>query len=542
MTAVAATAVHAEPSFLEAGERRGLLAWVLSTDHKRIAILYLVGMLSFFLVGVAIGVLMRLEQLTIGPTIMQAQTYNAMFTLHGVIMIFLFVIPGLPAVMGNFFLPILIGAKDVAFPRLNLLSWYFFIIGAILAVCSLFTGGGAPDTGWTFYAPYSIRTTTNVSLAVFAAFVLGFSSILTGLNFVTTIHRMRAPGMTWHRLPLFVWSLYATGWVQVLATPIVGITLALVITERFFGIGVFDPAKGGDPLLYQHLFWIYSHPAVYIMILPAMGVISEIIPTFAHRTIFGYRFIAYSSVAIAALGSLVWAHHMFTSGMGEFAHTVFSLLTFLVAIPSAIKVFNWVATLYKGAIEVEPPMLYALSFIFLFCIGGLTGVMQGALAFNVHVHDTYFIVGHFHYVMFGGTGFAFFAALLYWFPKMFGKMYNRRVATFAWVPLFIGFNMLYFTMLVMGMEGMPRRYFDHLPQYHTGHVVATVGSWFLVGGLLILLGNFVVALFKGERAPANPWDGVSLEWTIPSPPPVENFEQVPTITHSPYHFNPVAHR
>jgi len=539
---MAAVAVHEEPSFLEVSHRKGLLAWILSTDHKRIAILYLVSMLSLFLVGVTIGVLMRLEQLTMGPTIMQPQTYNAMFTVHGVIMIFLFVIPGLPAPLGNFFLPILIGAKDVAFPRLNLLSWYLFITGAVLAITSLFTGGGPPDTGWTFYAPYSIRTGTNVSLAVFAAFVLGFSSILTGLNFVTTIHRLRAPGMTWHRMPLFAWSLYATGWVQILATPIIGITLLLVIVERVFGIGVFDPTKGGDPVLYQHLFWIYSHPAVYIMILPAMGVISEIIPTFAHRTIFGYMFIAYSSVSIAALGSLVWAHHMFTSGISDMSSMVFSLLTFLVAIPSAIKVFNWVATLYKGSIDLQPPLLFALSFIFLFCIGGLTGIMQGALAVNVHVHDTYFIVGHFHYVMFGGTGFGLFAALLYWFPKMFGKMYNRRVANIAWFPLFIGFNVLYFTMLVLGWEGMPRRYYDHLPQYHTLHVVATVGSWFLVAGLLILLGNFVVALFKGEKAEANPWGGITLEWTIPSPPTVENFHEIPTITERPYHFNPVVHR
>lgn len=541
MSALAAPVVHGEPSYLEDGGT-GLRSWVLSTDHKRIGILYLVCMLSFFLVGATIGILMRVEQLTTGPTIMQPQTYNAMFTLHGVIMIFLFVIPGLPAVFGNFFLPILIGAKDVAFPRLNLMSWYFFIAGAALAILALFTGSGPPDTGWTFYAPYSLRTGTNVSLAVFAAFVLGFSSIVTGINFVTTIHRLRAPGMTWHRMPLFVWSLYATAWVQILATPILGITLLLVILERLFGIGVFDPAKGGDPLLYQHLFWIYSHPAVYIMILPAMGAITEIIPTFAHRTIFGYRFIAYSSVAIAALGSLVWAHHMFTSGISDMASFMFSLLTFLVAIPSAIKVFNWVSTLYKGSIEVEPPMLYALTFIFLFCIGGLTGVMQGALALNIHLHDTYFIVGHFHYVMFGGTGFAFFAALLYWFPKMFGKMYNRRAAVVAWVPLFVGFNLLYFTMLVLGFEGMPRRYYDHLPQFHTGHVVATVGSWFLVTGALILLGNFVVALFRGRRVDANPWGGISLEWTIPSPPPVENFEVVPTITEPPYHFNPVVHR
>jgi len=542
MTTMTAGAVYGEGSFLASSGRTGLLAWILSTDHKRIGILYLVSMLTFFLVGMTIGVLMRLEQLTIGPTIMQPQTYNAMFTLHGVIMIFLFVIPGLPASMGNFFLPILIGAKDVAFPRLNLISWYLFIGGAVLAVLSMFTGSGPPDTGWTFYAPYSIRTGTNVSLAVFAAFVLGFSSILTGINFVTTIHRLRAPGMTWHRMPLFPWSLYATGWIQILATPIISITLLLVIVERVFGIGVFDPAKGGDPILYQHLFWIYSHPAVYVMILPAMGAVSEIIPTFAHRTIFGYRAIAYSSIAIAALGSLVWAHHMFTSGMSEFANMIFSLLTFLVAIPSAIKVFNWVATLYKGSIDLQPPMLYALTFIFLFCIGGLTGVMQGALALNVHLHDTYFIVGHFHYVMFGGTGIAFFAALLYWFPKMSGKMYNRRVANVAWFPIFIGFNMLYFTMLTLGFEGMPRRYYDHLPQFHAGHVVATVGSWFLVAGILMLLGNFVVALFKGEKAETNPWGGITLEWTVPSPPPTENFEEVPSITHGPYEFNPVAGR
>ncbi len=371
------TSAQVEPlhaSFLEV--RKGILSWILSTDHKRIGILYLATMISLFLVAVALGILMRIEQLTMGQTIMSAQTYNAVFTVHGVIMIFMFVLPGLGAVFGNFFLPIMIGARDVAFPRLNLLSWYFFLTGALLAVLSLFTGEGAPDTGWTFYAPYSLRTGTNVSLAVFAAFVLGFSSMLTGINFITTIHRLRAPGMTWHRMPLFPWPLYATSWVQVLATPIVAITLLLVIVERFFGIGVFDPAKGGDPILYQHLFWMYSHPAVYIMILPAMGAISEIIPTMAHRTIFGYKAIAYSSMTIAALGSLVWAHHMFTSGMGEMANLVFSLLTFLVAIPSAIKVFNWTATLYQGSIDLRSPMIFSLTFIFLFSIGGLTAYSQ----------------------------------------------------------------------------------------------------------------------------------------------------------------------
>lgn len=527
----------AEPSYLvDTGARKGLLAWLTSTDHKRVGILYLVSMISFFLVGVGVGVVMRLVQLTTFKDLVTPQTYNALFTLHGVIMIFLFVVPGLPAVFGNFFLPILIGAKDVAFPRLNLASWYFFMAGAILAILSLFTGGGAPDTGWTFYAPFSIKTGTNVTLAVFAAFILGFSSMLTGINFITTIHRLRAPGMTWFRMPLMSWALYSTSWIQLLATPILGITLILVILERFFGIGIFDPAKGGDPLLYQHLFWIYSHPAVYIMILPAMGAISEILPTFAKRPIFGYKAIAFSSMSIAGVGSLVWAHHMFTSGMSSVAQMLFSLLTMIVAVPSAIKVFNWVSTLYKGSIDVQPPLVFAMTFIFLFCIGGLTGVMNGALALNVHIHDTYFIVGHFHYVMFGGTGFAFFAALLHWFPKMFGRMYSKKAIYTSLVPMFVGFNMLYFGMLWLGMMGMPRRYYTHLPQYHTGHVVVTVGSWLLVIGLFIYFATLVYAAFKGEEAEANPWGGSTLEWQIPSPPPVENFETIPTVTTGPYHF------
>jgi cytochrome c oxidase subunit 1 len=523
-------------SYLDKQGRGGLRTWILSVDHKRIAVLYLAAMLTMFCMAACFGVLLRLQHLWMGGRLLGPQVYNALFTLHGVIMIFMFVIPGLPAVFGNFLLPIMIGARDVSFPRLNLLSWYCFVTGIVLAVSSLFTGAGAPDTGWTFYVPYSLRSGTNVSLAVFAAFVLGMSSILTGLNFITTIHRLRAPGLTWHRLPLFVWGLYATAWVQVVVTPIIGITLTLVAVERFFGIGVFDPTKGGDPILYQHLFWIYSHPAVYVMILPAMGAISEIIPTFARRTIFGYRAIAYSSLAIAILGSLVWAHHMFTSGMSDLANLIFSLLTFLVAIPSAIKVFNWTATLYKGSIEVAPPMLFALSFIFLFSIGGLTGVMQGALSLNTHLHDTYFIVGHFHYVMFGGTGFAFFAALLYWFPKMFGKMYSTRLVTVAWAHLFVGFNLLYFTMLILGYMGMPRRYYDHLPQFHTLQVVATVGSWPLVAGAFMLFYALIQGLRKGAPAPANPWGGVTPEWWVASPPPVENFETIPVIDKPTYTF------
>jgi cytochrome c oxidase subunit 1 len=360
--------------------------------------------------------------------------------------------------------------------------------------------------------------------------------MLTGINFLTTIHRLRAPGMTFFRMPLFVWSLYATAWIQILATPILAITLVLVILERLFGVGLFDPALGGDPLLYQHLFWIYSHPAVYIMILPAMGAVTEILPTFAQRPIFGYKAIALSSLAIAGVGSLVWAHHMFTSGMAELASVLFSLLTMLVAIPSAIKVFNWVATLYRGSIQMAPPLLFALSFIFLFCIGGLTGVVQGALAVNVHLHDTYWIVGHFHYVMFGGTGFGFLAALLYWFPKMFGRLYSHAAVYAAWVPLMVGFNLLYGGMLVLGYRGMPRRYYTHLPQYHGAHVVLTVGSWLLALGLLMLLGALLYALFRGRRAGHNPWGGVTLEWTVPSPPPVANFRAIPKVTTGPYVF------
>jgi cytochrome c oxidase subunit 1 len=518
------------------GRFSGLAGWIFSTDHKRIGILYLVSTVFFFLVGMSLGFLLRLQELSPhGALFKSADTYNALFTLHGVVMIFLFIIPAVPGSLGNFFLPIMIGAKDVAFPRLNLLSWWLYVAGAVTALTALFIGG-LPDTGWTFYAPYSLQTHTNVPMAVFGVFILGFSSILTGINFITTMHRLRAPGMGWFRMPLFPWALYATSWVQVLATPVLGITMLLIFVERIFHVGIFNPAMGGDPLLYQHLFWMYSHPAVYIMILPAMGLISEMIPTFAHRTIFGYKAIVWSSMGIALLGSLVWAHHMFTSGLSDAAATVFSLLTFLVAVPSAIKVFNWTATLYKGSIALEPAMLYALSFVFLFSIGGLTGLMIGALSLNVMLHDTYFIVGHFHYVIFGGAAFAFFGALHYWLPKMFGRMYNRAVAYMAWGLLFTGFNILYFTFFVLGVMGMPRRYAFYLPKFQTPHVIATVGSWIMIVGLLMMFGNLLHSIFKGEKAEKNPWGGVTLEWQVESPPPTENFHQIPVIDEEPYTF------
>jgi cytochrome c oxidase subunit 1 len=535
---MASHAIVGEKNYLQVkGRYSGIFSWIFSTDHKRIGILYMIGMFTFFLVGILLGFLMRLEQLSIGETLMSAQRYNQFFTLHGVIMIFLFIIPGIPATFGNFFLPIQIGAKDVAFPRLNLFSWWLYVIGAAIALLAIFSGRGMADTGWTFYVPYSVRTGANVTLAVFAAFVLGFSSILTGLNFVTTVHRMRAPGMTWFRMPLFIWGVYATAWIQVLVTPVVGITLLLIIVERTLGIGIFDPALGGDPILYQHLFWIYSHPAVYLMVLPGMGVVSEIIPTFARRTIFGYKAIAYSSVGIALVGTLVWGHHMYVSGQSYTAGVIFSFLTFFVAIPTAIKVFNWVATLYKGSIVVEIPFLYALAFIFHFSIGGFTGLMNAAISVDVHVHDTYFVVGHFHYTMFGGTVFAMFGALYYWLPKMSGRMPGKKTGLTALVLQIVGFNMLYFTMLVMGYQGMPRRYYDHLPQFHDGHIVATVGSWFLVAGLLLMIGNLARAVFKGEKAPDNPWQGTTLEWQVPSPPPLENFDKIPHVDREPYAHN-----
>ena len=518
------------------GEHKGILSWIFATDHKRIALLYLYAIVAFFFVGAILGMIMRIELAAPGETIMKPQTYNGVFTVHGVIMIFMVVIPGLSAVFGNFFLPILIGAKDVSFPKLNRFSWWIFMVGSVMAVASQFLRQGPPDTGWTFYAPYSATTGTSVIMATTAAFVLGFSSILTGLNFIVTIHQLRAPGMKFFNMPLFPWAIYATAWIQLLATPVVGITLIMLIFERLFGIGFFDPALGGDPLLYQHLFWIYSHPAVYIMILPAMGVITEIIPTFSQRKVYGYKAIALSSLAIAAVGFLVWGHHMYTSGMSENARWFFSLLTFIVAVPSAIKVFNWLSTMYKGSIDVKPPFLYALYFIFLFIIGGTTGLILGSVASNIQVHDTAFVVAHFHYIIFGGMGFAFFAAIHYWFPKMYGKMYNFKVANIGSFLLFVGFNILYFPQFIIGYQGMPRRYFDYLPQFQWGQIISLIGGFILFAGLIVMVTNLIKGARKGEPASANPWKGSTLEWTIPSPPPVENFDEEPVIKSNPYDY------
>ena len=521
----------------EKSKYKGIFAWIFSTDHKRIALLYLYSIMAFFIVGATLGLLMKFELIAPGKTVMGAETYNGIFTLHGIIMIFLIVIPGIPAVFGNFMLPIQIGAKDVAFPKLNLFSWWIYIFGAIIVLTSQFVGDGPPDTGWTFYAPYSFKTTKAMLPAVLGAFILGFSSILTGLNFIVTIHRMRAPGMNWMKMPLFPWTLYGTGWIQLLATPIVGITLLMVVGERLFHIGFFDPTLGGDPILYQHLFWIYSHPAVYIMILPAMGVISEIIPTFARKTLFGYKALVVSTLAIAFVGYFVWGHHMFTSGMSGTALYVFSILTFLVAIPSAIKVFNWISTLHKGSIVLGTPLFWALSFIFVFMIGGFSGIVLGALATNVHLHDTQFVVAHFHYIVFGGTGFAFFGALHYWFPKIWGRMYDKSWANIGWIIFFIGFNTLYLPMFFLGMMGMPRRYYDYLEEFHGPNIISSIGSWIMITGLIIIITNLAKSASKGKKAEANPWGGKTLEWQVPSPPPLENFEEIPVVKDKPYTFN-----
>ena len=503
-------------------QSRGILSWLFTLDHKRIGVMYLIAIVTSFFLGGFFALLVRTELLTPTQTIMTADMYNKMFTLHGAVMIFLFIIPGIPAALGNFVLPLMLGAKDVALPRMNLASFWLWMVGAVFSLVSIIVG--AVDTGWTFYTPYSTTTGTAVISMTLGVFILGFSSIFTGLNFIVTVHKMRPEGMTWFRMPLFLWGLYSTAIIQVLATPVLGITLLLLIAERVLGVGIFDPSLGGDPVLYQHFFWFYSHPAVYIMILPAMGIMSELISVFSHKHIFGYRFIAWSSIAIALFSFLVWGHHMFTSGQSGITNMIFSALTFSVAIPSAVKVFNWLATMYKGSIQLAAPMLYALAFLFLFAIGGLTGLFLGALSTDIHLHDTYFVVAHFHYVMFGGTVIAFLGGLHYWWPKMFGRMYSERWAQLAALLIFVGFNLTFFTQFVMGSHGMPRRYYNYLEKFESYHVASTIGSYVLGLGFVVMLGYLLHSLFRGEKAPANPWGAATLEWETASPPIASNFE------------------
>ena len=517
--------------------KTSVASWLLTYDHKRIAILYLVSISIFFLMGGLAAALIRMELATPKGDLLTSDIYNKMFTTHGVIMIFLFLIPSIPAVFGNFLLPLMIGARDVAFPRLNLLSWYFFMAGALLVLIALFRGG--IDTGWTFYTPYSSSFAKGeVSLAIVGVFLAGFGSIFTGINFLVTIHKMRAPGMTWFRLPLFVWAMYATSLIQVLGTPVVAITLLLVAVERTFRIGIFDPNLGGDPILYQHLFWFYSHPAVYIMILPAMGVISEVLSAFSKRRVFGYHFVAFSSLAIAIIGFLVWGHHMFSTGQSMYAGIVFSFLTWIVAIPSAIKIFNWMATIWKGRVHWDTPMLYALGFMGLFVIGGLTGLHLAAMATNVHLTDTYFVVAHFHYVMVGGAIMGYLAALHFWWPKMTGRMYPEGWGKLAAMLVFVGFNLTFFPQFILGYMGMPRRYHSYPEEWAVLNVLSTAGSSVLGFGYLLPVIYLTWSLKYGKVVTErNPWGARGLEWELVDPvPDPHNFERIPIVTRPAYDY------
>ncbi len=513
---------------------KGWRSWLFTLDHKRIGLMYLLAVCIAFGIGGLFAILLRLELLTPAQTLFTAKEYNQLFTLHGAAMVFLFIIPSIPASLGNFILPMQLGVKDVAFPRLNLASFHIYVLGAAIVLFSIFTG--AVDTGWTFYTPYSAQSDTSVISMTLGAFVLGFSSILTGINFIVTIQKMRPKGMGWFRLPLFLWALYAAAVIQVLATPVIAITLLLLVLEKTMGVGIFDPALGGDPVLFEHFFWFYSHPAVYIMILPAMGIMSELVTAFCKKNIFGYRFVAYSSIAIAIISFLVWGHHLFVSGQSDYASMLFSLLTFLVGIPSAIKLFNWLSTMYKGSIDLKSPFLYFLAFIFLFSIGGFTGIILATLSLDVHLHDTYFVVAHFHYVMMGGTVMAFLGGLHYWWPKMVGKMYDETLARISWFLVFLGFNWVFFVQFIMGSKGMPRRYYNYLDQFQPMHAFSTVGSWILGAGFLLMAYYLIQSLRKGEQASDNPWGSAGIEWQTPSPPPLENFREDIVITRDPYDY------
>jgi len=510
-------------------------SWLLTTDHKRIALLYLISVTVFFFIGGVFATMIRIHLLTPDGVLVTPETYNKLFTMHGVAMIFFFLIPSIPAVLGNFLIPMMIGAKDLAFPKINLLSWYIYLIGGSFVLYSFSTGG--LDTGWTFYTPLStVASTTAVIPAALGIFINGFSSILTGLNFIVTIHMMRAPGMNWFRLPLFVWAHYATSLIQVLGTPVIAITVLLLAFERVVRIGIFDPALGGDPVLFQHLFWFYSHPAVYIMVLPAMGVVSELVAAFTRKSIFGYDLVAFASIAIAVFGFLVWGHHLFVSGQSVYAGMIFSFLSYAVAIPSAVKVFNWTATLYKGSVSYQTPMLYAFGFIGLFTIGGLTGLFLAAMGLDIHLTDTYFVVAHFHYIMVGGTIMAYLGGLHYWWPKISGRMYPEGWAKLGALIVFVGFNLTFFPQFLLGYMGMPRRYHAYPEEFQVLNVMSSAGASILAVGYILPMVYLIWSMRYGPIASSNPWPATGLEWQTSSPPPTENFEEIPVVTWEAYEF------
>ena len=535
MSTATSTLTPVMPAKHYLNDNYGIRSWLLTKDHKRIAILYLVSITFFFFLGGLFAALIRLELLTPAGDLFQSDTYNKLFSMHGINMVFFFLVPSIPATLGNFVLPIMVGAKDLAFPKINLMSWYIYIFAAFFSLAAMVSGG--VDTGWTFYTPLSSGyLRTSVTIMAIGIIFAGFSSIFTGLNFIVTVHRMRAPGLSWGRLPLFVWSNYATSLIMVLATPVLAITLILLAMERTFHIGVFDPRYGGDPVLFQHMFWFYSHPAVYIMILPGMGVISELITCFSRKRVFGYSFVAFSSIAIAVFGFLVWAHHMFVAGISQYSAMVFSLLSMAVAIPSAVKIFNWTATMYKGSISLDTPMLYALGFMGLFTIGGLTGVMLAALGMDIHIHDTYFVIAHFHYVMVGGMVSAYLGGLHFWWPKITGRMYPEAPAKLAAIITFIGFNLTFFPQFILGYLGMPRRYHAYPDEFQVLNVLSSAGASVLAVAFLLPAIYFLWSLKYGAIAGDNPWRATGLEWQTTSPPPTHNFHEIPVVTSEPYNY------